>query len=136
MDTVAAFESAAYEGVALTGYYEDVRPSAANPGVITLLGLELEVADSAAAALSQFEVGDRITVTLNSAGEVEDASSASASSGSMVGLVESLSSASASVRLFSGLTVSGSLSPKPPASRLVRSCRCIPPGSAKSCSAP
>ena len=110
VDTVAAFESAAYEGVALTGYYEDARPSAANPGVITLLGLELEVADSAAAALSQFEVGDRITVTLNSAGEVEDASSASASSGSMVGLVESLSSASASVRLFSGLTVSGSLS--------------------------
>ncbi|UQT47722.1 hypothetical protein M5E87_23015 [Flavonifractor plautii] len=54
----------------LTGYYENASPNAASPASITLLGVELEVADGAAAGLSAFAVGDRITVTLNGAGEV------------------------------------------------------------------
>lgn len=44
-----ASEAAAYEGVMLTGYYENASPNAASPASITLLGVELEVADGAAA---------------------------------------------------------------------------------------
>ena len=68
LDLVVASEAAAYEGVMLTGYYENASPNAASPASITLLGVELEVADGAAAGLSAFAVGDRITVTLNGAG--------------------------------------------------------------------
>ena len=70
LDLVVASEAAAYEGVMLTGYYENASPNAASPASITLLGVELEVVDGAAAGLSAFAVGDRITVTLNGAGEV------------------------------------------------------------------
>lgn len=52
----------------LTGYYENAAPNTDSPTRITLLGITLDVADTARAGLSRFAVGDRLTVVLNGAG--------------------------------------------------------------------
>ena len=109
VDLVTASEATAYEGVTLTGYYENASPNAANPTSITLLGMELEVADEALDTLTQFQVGERVTVVLNGAGEVAYACDPDDLTAQMVGLVTSAGENSA-VELFNGLTVSGARS--------------------------
>lgn len=59
----------AYDGVMLSGYYENASPNASDPSTITLLGHTFEVADDVL-GLSALAVGDKITVSLNGAGEV------------------------------------------------------------------
>ena len=66
---VTAAGARRYEGVLLTGYYEDAQPNAADPGSITLLGHTFSVADGAA-GLSGLSVGELITVSLDGSGEV------------------------------------------------------------------
>ena len=105
LDLVVASEAAAYEGVMLTGYYENASPNAASPASITLLGVELEVADGAAAGLSAFAVGDRITVTLNGAGEVISACAPSEKRAELYGVLQE-----DGVELTCGLTAAGELS--------------------------
>ena len=70
LELVAATERTAYAGVTLTGYYESASPNTATPDTITLLGMELEVEESAVSSLSAFAVGDKITVTLDGDGAV------------------------------------------------------------------
>ncbi len=106
IDLVVASEAVKYDGVALTGYYEAVSPNTANPDTITLLGLTLEVSDEAISSLSAFQVGDKLTVVLNGAGEVAYACSTSERTAQMVGLVTAAGD-TCSVELFNGLTVSG-----------------------------
>ena len=106
VDLVTASDSTAYEGVALTGYYEAVSPNAANPDSITLLGLTLEVDEDALDSLTQFQVGDRLTVVLNGSGQVVYACTPSERTAQMVGLVTA-GGEECSVELFNGLTVSG-----------------------------
>jgi len=86
-DLVVASQAVAYEGVTLSGYYEGASPNTAAPDTITLLGIELPVADSGQSSLSQFGVGDRITVTLNGAGEVISAVSYSQQQVSQYGVL-------------------------------------------------
>ena len=105
LDLVVASEAAAYEGVMLTGYYENASPNAASPASITLLGVELEVVDGAAAGLSAFAVGDRITVTLNGAGEVISACAPSEKRAELYGVLQE-----DGVELTCGLTAAGELS--------------------------
>ncbi|OUQ25743.1 hypothetical protein B5E80_03915 [Flavonifractor sp. An135] len=106
IDLVVASEAVKYDGVALTGYYEAVSPNTTNPDTITLLGLTLEVSDEAISSLSAFQVGDKLTVVLNGAGEVAYACSTSERTAQMVGLVTAAGD-TCSVELFNGLTVSG-----------------------------
>lgn len=106
IDLVVASEAVKYDGVALTGYYEAVSPNTSNPDTITLLGLTLEVSDEAISSLSDFQVGDKLTVVLNGAGEVAYACSTSERTAQMVGLVTAAGD-TCSVELFNGLTVSG-----------------------------
>lgn len=108
VDLVTVSEAVKYEGTTLTGYYEGVTPSTANPSTITLLGRTLEVDSSALSSLSLFKVGERITVVLNGAGEVTYACSPSERTAQMVGLVTSTGT-TCQVELFNGLTVSGAL---------------------------
>ena len=89
----------------LTGYYENASPNAASPASITLLGVELEVVDGAAAGLSAFAVGDRITVTLNGAGEVISACAPSEKRAELYGVLQE-----DGVELTCGLTAAGELS--------------------------
>lgn len=105
VDLVTASQSTAYEGVALSGYYEDVSPNAKAPDTITLLGMELPVADSGKSSLSRFAVGDRITVTLNGAGEVVSALSYSQQKAEVYGVL-----GSGQVELTCGLTARGTIS--------------------------
>lgn len=105
LDLVVASEAAAYEGVMLTGYYENASPNAASPASITLLGVELEVVDGAAAGLSAFAVGDRITVTLNGAVEVISACAPSEKRAELYGVLQE-----DGVELTCGLTAAGELS--------------------------
>ena len=102
VDLVTVSQSTAYEGGVLSGYYEDVSPNAKAPDTITLLGMELPVADSGRSSLSQFAVGDRITVTLNGAGEVVSALSYSEQKAELYGVL-----GSGQVELTCGLTAKG-----------------------------
>ena len=70
LELVAATERTTYEGVVLSGYYEDASPNTSTPDTITLLGMELEVEESAVSSLSAFSVGDKITVALDGDGAV------------------------------------------------------------------
>lgn len=90
----------------VTGYYESASPNTASPDSITLLGLTLEVDESAVSSLSSFKVGQRITVVLGGAGEVAYACSPSERTAQMVGLVTAAGD-TCRVELFSGLNVSG-----------------------------
>ena len=110
VNLVVASESQEYDGVMLTGYYEAVSPNTDNPTSITLLGTEFSVESVAVSSLSQFDVGDRITVTLNGNGDVISAISASTKTSNLVGVVKKLSGTSCTVELFSGITVSGTIS--------------------------
>ena len=105
VDLVAASQAVAYEGVTLSGYYEAVSPNASAPDTISLLGIELPVADSGQSSLSQFSVGDRITVTLNGAGEVISAASFSQQQASQYGVL-----GNGEVVLSCGLTAKGTIS--------------------------
>ena len=105
VDLVAASQSTAYEGVTLTGYYEGVSPNAAAADTITLLGMELPVAEEGQTSLSRFDVGERITVTLNGAGEVCSAVAASEKQTELYGVL-----GSGEVTLTCGLTARGTIS--------------------------
>lgn len=105
VDLVTASQAVAYEGVTLSGYYEDASPNTKAPDTITLLGIQLPVADSGRNSLSQFEVGDRITVTLNGEGEVVSAVSYSEKEVDLYGILQG-----GQVTLTCGLTVSGTIS--------------------------
>lgn len=96
-----------YDGVQLTGYYEDASPSETNPSTITLLGVEFDVETAALAALTGFEVGDRITVTLSAEGAVAAVEAAKSGNRSMVGVLED---ESGTVELLNGVTVKGTFS--------------------------
>lgn len=100
-----ASEAVAYEGVTLTGYYENAAPNTDSPTRITLLGITLDVADTARAGLSRFAVGDRLTVVLNGAGEVAAAYTTSEKKGELYGVLGS----DGSVALTCGLTVKGTI---------------------------
>lgn len=104
VDLVTASQAVAYDGVLLSGYYEDASPNAKAPDTITLLGIQLPVAESGQSSLSQFAVGDRITVTLNGAGEVVSAVSYSQQKASLYGILRN-----GQVTLTCGLTVQGTL---------------------------
>ena len=104
VDLVTASQAVAYEGVSLSGYYEGASPNTAAPDTITLLGIELPVADSGRSSLSQFSVGDRITVTLDGAGEVISAASSSQQQVSQYGVL-----GNGEVVLSCGLTAKGTL---------------------------
>ena len=105
VDLVTASQAVAYEGVTLSGYYEAVSPNASAPDTITLLGIELPVADSGQNSLSQFSVGDRITVTLDGTGEVISAVSYSQQQVSQYGVL-----GNGEVVLSCGLTAKGTIS--------------------------
>lgn len=104
VDLVVASQAVAYEGVTLAGYYEGASPNTAAPDTITLLGIELPVADSGRSSLSKFSVGDRITVTLDGAGEVISAVSASQQQVSQYGVL-----GNGEVALSCGLTAKGTI---------------------------
>lgn len=115
IDLVIAADDDKYEGVTLTGFYENASPSTANPSAITLAGLTLDVDESALKSLRNFSVGDKITVTLNASGDVAAAYSTSVKSADMYGVL-----GSGKVTLTSGLVLSGTISGSPEEGMLVR----------------
>ena len=113
LELVAATERTAYAGVTLTGYYESASPNTATPDTITLLGMELEVEESAVSSLSAFAVGDKITVTLDGGGAV-----ISATAGGQTTLYGVLGEGQ--VELTCGLTAKGTVSSSAGAGDLVK----------------
>ena len=91
----------------LTGYLESASHSSSNPSSIAILGLELEVSDTGRNALSGYSVGDRVTVVLDSDGEVTGAYSPSEIQADQIGVLDSATSSQASITLTSGLEISG-----------------------------
>lgn len=113
LELVAATEGNGYEGVTLTGYYESASPNTATPDTITLLGMVLEVEESAVSSLSAFSVGDKITVTLDGGGAV-----ISATAGGQTTLYGVLGEGQ--VELTCGLTAKGTVSGSAGAGDLVK----------------
>ena len=113
LELVAATEGNGYEGVTLTGYYESASPNTATPDTITLLGMELEVEESAVDSLSGCSVGDKITVTLDGDGAV-----ISAAAGGQTTLYGVLGEGQ--VELTCGLTAKGTVSGSAGAGDLVK----------------
>ena len=119
-----AYDVATYDATAnairvsdtkITGYYEDCSPNASAPTSVKVLGHTFHVLTSAVESLSKFRPGDQITLLLTADNQVAGAVSATASegaAGNAVGLA-AVSGSSATVKLFSGITVSGSLYPVP-----------------------
>ena len=94
----------------LTGYYEGASPNLSAPEKITVLGQSFTVLASAYDTLSQFKLGDRITLLLTEDNQVAGALAAGASGaaqGNALGIVTSLTASSATVNLLSGLTITG-----------------------------
>lgn len=113
LELVAATERTTYEGVVLSGYYEDASPNTSTPDTITLLGMELEVEESAVSSLSAFSVGDKITVALDGDGAV-----ISAAAGGQTTLYGVLGEGQ--VELTCGLTAKGTVSGSAGAGDLVK----------------
>ena len=72
---VIAADAQRYGGTLLMGYYENAFPNADDPSSITLLGHTFSVAENVS-GLSGLSVGEKITISLNGAGEVSRAWSA------------------------------------------------------------
>ena len=109
IDLVTATGGGKYDGILLTGFYENAVPNTANPTKIQLLGVEFEIADSALADVQDCAVGDKVTVSLNAAGEVTALWPASEKRTVLYGVVN-VSGSNGSVTLTSGLTISGEIS--------------------------
>lgn len=105
IDLVVASETERYEGTLITGYYENASPNSTNPSTITIAGLTLDVDTSALKALRNFSVGDQITVSLSSDGDVAAAYSATAKTAEMIGIL-----GSGKVTLTNGLVLTGTIS--------------------------
>lgn len=103
---VSAAQAQKYEGTLLTGYYENAQPNAADPSSITLLGHTFPVAEEAV-GLSGLSVGEKITVSLNGAGEVIRAWDASAKKATVTAVLESASRGT--LAHVSGLALSGEI---------------------------
>jgi hypothetical protein len=105
INLVVAANSDKYDGVMLTGCYENASPSTSNPSAITLAGLTLDVNQSAQSTIRSFAVGDRITVVLNTDGEVATVYDIYSKSVEMVGIL-----GNNKVTLTNGLVLSGTVS--------------------------
>lgn len=107
IDLVSFADGGKYEGVLLTGCYENASPNASSPSTITLLGSTFDVTDAGRKSLKGFAVGDRITVELDGNGEVRAAWSAAEKKAELVGVLDSFTGGTARVTLVSGVSVSG-----------------------------
>lgn len=104
VDLVVASEKTAYEGVTLTGYYESASPNTVSPTSIGLLGMEFEVEERAQKDLAECKVGERITITLNGAGDVVSAKAAVGQKSALYGVLQS-----DGIALSCGLTATGEI---------------------------
>lgn len=94
----------------LTGLYENVWPNTDVPSTITVLGHEFNVLPSALSSLSEFDIGDSITLLLTGDANPAVAGVVSSSSArtNAVGVVTDCSTSSATVKLLgSNLELSG-----------------------------
>lgn len=96
-------------GTVLTGWYENASPNTAAPDTITVLGVQLSVAEEGLDSLRDFSIGDKISVTLNGDGEVITVETATSGTPVMAGILTSGNNSTVSVALSSGVTVSGEL---------------------------
>ena len=88
--------------IKLTGLYENAYPNSTAPDTITMLGTEFDVLPGAVADLSQFKVGDRMTLLLTTTGQVAGAVSTDAAKSNAVGVAK-VSDGSAEITLLDGL---------------------------------
>lgn len=96
-------------GTVLTGWYENASPNTAAPDTITVLGVQLSVAEEGLGSLLDFSIGDKISVTLNGDGEVIAVKAASSGAPVMAGILTSGNNSTVSVALSGGITVFGEL---------------------------
>ena len=96
----------------ITGYLSDAKPSFSHPTRVTVLGHEFSISDNAATYFSDMKYNDRVTLLLDSYGNVQAAFPASKVSSENIGVFGSSDSkeSSGSVQLLAGVSVSGKIS--------------------------
>lgn len=96
----------------ITGLYTSASPSYKNPDSIEVLGRKFSIPSQAAGYFTDLEQGDRITLLLDSHGQVAAVYPASEVKATMSGVFTSLNDGKAQIKLFSGITVSAPLADK------------------------
>ena len=91
----------------LSGYYDSAEPNLQSPTKITVLGHVFSVLPGAAESLSQFKIGQQVTLLLTEDNQVAGAVDPSKVQGNAVGIATVVTEDSAEVELFCGLTVKG-----------------------------
>lgn len=94
----------------LTGRYDNVWPNLQSPAKVTIMGKELNVMDMAIEDMSEFKLGQTVTVLLTADGQVAGAVDSSKARGDNIGVVQELKDGKATVSLLNGITVSGECS--------------------------
>lgn len=92
----------------LTGYYEKSWPNMTSPSKITLMGCDLPVLPSAISSLSNYKVGQFITLLLTADLQVAGAVTSGVTGSTAIGVVQpGITTSSAAVKLLNGLVVKG-----------------------------
>ncbi len=91
----------------LSGTYENAYPNVESPSTITLMGIDFQVIPSAVDALSEFDIGDSITLLLTHDLRVAGAVDRGTVRTESVGIVTECTETSATIELLSGIEVQG-----------------------------
>ncbi len=91
----------------LTGVIENASPNIESATEIKLLGHTFNVLPTGAADLAQFKIGSNVTLLLTADNAVAGVVTVQEARGDAVGIATGVSSGSATVKLLSGITVSG-----------------------------
>ncbi len=92
----------------ITGRYESAQPNVTKPDSIQVLGNTFELLDSAVASAMDYDIGDTVMLLLTSDNKVADVVPRYKTNINY-GVVQSISSSSATIKLLSGITVSGAI---------------------------
>ncbi|MGE4548879.1 MAG: S-layer homology domain-containing protein [Intestinibacillus sp.] len=93
----------------VTGYLQDASPAYAYPEKVTVLGKEFSVTEAASAYFKNMKYNDKITLLLDSYGNVQAAFPASEVSASMVGVFTKKNGTEATVELTNSVKISGTV---------------------------
>ena len=93
----------------VTGYLEDAAPSFGYPEKIRILGHDFHVTESASASFRDMKYNDKITLLLDSNGNVQAALPASQVSADMVGVFARADGKTATVELMNNIKITGTV---------------------------
>lgn len=93
----------------VTGHYEKGSPSYTNPSVVRVLGKEYPILPSVAGSFKDIAIGTRVTLLLDSYGNVAGAVPASKVETNNIGILQKIEGDTATIKLLAGPIVKGKI---------------------------